>query len=161
MLTDGKPDTSCSLILKEIERLRKKQDTKIHTISFSCTDRYMILCKSNKKIFEITSLFIIRRLCYQNVPHAQVAEHQGWARHWCVPMRTGRAVLAQGIARWPTFPTAHVLERLVFTPREAISSLVCSTELIPVVLSLVTYASLQRHKKLIHWPGLESALGRC
>ncbi|XP_010154088.1 PREDICTED: von Willebrand factor A domain-containing protein 3A, partial [Eurypyga helias] len=38
VLTDGKPDTSCSLILKEIERLRKKQDIKIHTISFSCTD---------------------------------------------------------------------------------------------------------------------------
>ncbi|KFP88167.1 von Willebrand factor A domain-containing protein 3A, partial [Apaloderma vittatum] len=39
VLTDGKPDTSCSLILKEIEKLRKKQDMKIHTISFSCTDR--------------------------------------------------------------------------------------------------------------------------
>ncbi|KFP63031.1 von Willebrand factor A domain-containing protein 3A, partial [Cariama cristata] len=39
VLTDGKPDTSCSLILKEVERLRKKQDIKIHTISFSCTDR--------------------------------------------------------------------------------------------------------------------------
>ncbi|NXW28945.1 VWA3A protein, partial [Phaetusa simplex] len=39
VLTDGKPDTSCRLILKEIERLRKKQDIKIHTISFSCTDR--------------------------------------------------------------------------------------------------------------------------
>ncbi|XP_010290116.1 PREDICTED: von Willebrand factor A domain-containing protein 3A [Phaethon lepturus] len=39
VLTDGKPDTSCSLILKEIERLRKNQDTKIHTVSFSHTDR--------------------------------------------------------------------------------------------------------------------------
>ncbi|KAM6299191.1 von Willebrand factor A domain-containing protein 3A [Aegotheles albertisi] len=39
VLTDGKPDTSCNLILKEIERLRKKRDIKIHTISFSCTDR--------------------------------------------------------------------------------------------------------------------------
>ncbi|XP_054068920.1 von Willebrand factor A domain-containing protein 3A isoform X2 [Rissa tridactyla] len=39
VLTDGKPDTSGRLILKEIERLRKKQDIKIHTISFSCTDR--------------------------------------------------------------------------------------------------------------------------
>ncbi|XP_061848892.1 von Willebrand factor A domain-containing protein 3A isoform X2 [Colius striatus] len=39
VLTDGRPDTSCSLILKEVERLRKKQDIKIHTISFSCTDR--------------------------------------------------------------------------------------------------------------------------
>ncbi|KAM6078000.1 von Willebrand factor A domain-containing protein 3A isoform 2-T2 [Theristicus caerulescens] len=39
VLTDGKPDTSCSLILKEIEKLRKKQDIKIHTISFSCADR--------------------------------------------------------------------------------------------------------------------------
>ncbi|KFP11726.1 von Willebrand factor A domain-containing protein 3A, partial [Egretta garzetta] len=39
VLTDGKPDSSCSLILKEIERLRKKQDIKIHTISFSCTNR--------------------------------------------------------------------------------------------------------------------------
>ncbi|XP_068002901.1 von Willebrand factor A domain-containing protein 3A [Melanerpes formicivorus] len=43
VLTDGKPDTSCSLILKEIERLRKKQDIKIHTISFSCTDRKLFL----------------------------------------------------------------------------------------------------------------------
>ncbi|NXS82228.1 VWA3A protein, partial [Erpornis zantholeuca] len=39
LLTDGKPDTSCSLILKEIERLREKQDIKIHTICFSCADR--------------------------------------------------------------------------------------------------------------------------
>ncbi|KFO84765.1 von Willebrand factor A domain-containing protein 3A, partial [Buceros rhinoceros silvestris] len=39
ILTDGKPDTSCTLILKEIERLRKKRDIRIHTISFSCTDR--------------------------------------------------------------------------------------------------------------------------
>ncbi|KFV56560.1 von Willebrand factor A domain-containing protein 3A, partial [Tyto alba] len=39
ILTDGKPDTSCCLILKEIERLKKKQDIKIHTVSFSCTDR--------------------------------------------------------------------------------------------------------------------------
>ncbi|KAL9835403.1 von Willebrand factor A domain-containing protein 3A isoform 1-T1 [Geothlypis trichas] len=38
LLTDGKPDTSCSLILKEIERLIKKQDIKIHTICFSCAD---------------------------------------------------------------------------------------------------------------------------
>nr|XP_021395528.1 von Willebrand factor A domain-containing protein 3A [Lonchura striata domestica] len=39
LLTDGKPDTSCSLILKEIERLIKKQDIKIHTICFSCADK--------------------------------------------------------------------------------------------------------------------------
>eukprot|EP00076_Gallus_gallus_P045504 XP_025011042.1 von Willebrand factor A domain-containing protein 3A isoform X4 [Gallus gallus] len=39
ILTDGKPDTSCNLILKEIERLRKQQDIKIHTISFSYVDR--------------------------------------------------------------------------------------------------------------------------
>ncbi|OXB81802.1 UNVERIFIED_CONTAM: hypothetical protein H355_014999 [Colinus virginianus] len=39
ILTDGKPDTSCNLILKEIERLRKQQDIKIHTISFSSVDR--------------------------------------------------------------------------------------------------------------------------
>ncbi|XP_058278568.1 von Willebrand factor A domain-containing protein 3A isoform X2 [Hirundo rustica] len=39
LLTDGKPDTSCSLILKEIEGLIKEQDIKIHTICFSCADR--------------------------------------------------------------------------------------------------------------------------
>ncbi|XP_019368393.1 PREDICTED: von Willebrand factor A domain-containing protein 3A isoform X2 [Gavialis gangeticus] len=39
VLTDGKPDTSCSLILKETEKLRKKQAIKIHTISFNCADR--------------------------------------------------------------------------------------------------------------------------
>lgn len=49
ILTDGKPDTSCNLILKEIERLRKQQDIKIHTISFSCVDRYVIPSKNKKK----------------------------------------------------------------------------------------------------------------
>ncbi|KAJ7305852.1 hypothetical protein JRQ81_010218 [Phrynocephalus forsythii] len=39
VLTDGKPDTSCSLVLKEIEMLMKKHAVKIHTISFNCTDR--------------------------------------------------------------------------------------------------------------------------
>ncbi|EMP34967.1 von Willebrand factor A domain-containing protein 3A [Chelonia mydas] len=39
VLTDGKPDTSCSLILKEVEKIRMKQTTKIHTISFNCSDR--------------------------------------------------------------------------------------------------------------------------
>nr|XP_009681674.1 PREDICTED: von Willebrand factor A domain-containing protein 3A isoform X3 [Struthio camelus australis] len=46
VLTDGKPDTSCSLILKDIERLREKQDIKIHTISFSCTDRDLCTVQS-------------------------------------------------------------------------------------------------------------------
>lgn len=69
VLTDGKPDTSCSLILKEIERLRKKQDIKIHTISFSCADRYMMLCKNNKTIFKISSL-LVKRLCCQSGPWA-------------------------------------------------------------------------------------------
>ncbi|XP_042293164.1 von Willebrand factor A domain-containing protein 3A isoform X1 [Sceloporus undulatus] len=39
ILTDGKPDTSCNLVLKEIEILRKKRAVTIHTISFNCTDR--------------------------------------------------------------------------------------------------------------------------
>ncbi|XP_070617294.1 von Willebrand factor A domain-containing protein 3A isoform X2 [Erythrolamprus reginae] len=39
ILTDGKPDTSCSLILKEIEALMKSCAVTIHTISFNCTDR--------------------------------------------------------------------------------------------------------------------------
>ncbi|XP_032086134.1 von Willebrand factor A domain-containing protein 3A [Thamnophis elegans] len=38
VLTDGKPDTSCSLILKEIEAVKKNQAITIHTISFNCTD---------------------------------------------------------------------------------------------------------------------------
>ncbi|XP_044289601.1 von Willebrand factor A domain-containing protein 3A [Varanus komodoensis] len=39
VLTDGKPDTSCSLVLKEIEMLMKRRAIKIHTISFNCADR--------------------------------------------------------------------------------------------------------------------------
>uniref|UniRef100_A0A670KIP8 von Willebrand factor A domain containing 3A n=1 Tax=Podarcis muralis TaxID=64176 RepID=A0A670KIP8_PODMU len=39
VLTDGKPDTSCSLVLKEIEMLLKKRAIIIHTISFNCSDR--------------------------------------------------------------------------------------------------------------------------
>uniref|UniRef100_A0A8D0GIN4 von Willebrand factor A domain containing 3A n=1 Tax=Sphenodon punctatus TaxID=8508 RepID=A0A8D0GIN4_SPHPU len=47
VLTDGKPDTSCTFILKEIEQLRKKQTIKIHTISFNCADRYLCLCQED------------------------------------------------------------------------------------------------------------------
>ncbi|XP_029140920.1 von Willebrand factor A domain-containing protein 3A [Protobothrops mucrosquamatus] len=39
ILTDGKPDTSCNLILKEIEALTKSRAVTIHTISFNCLDR--------------------------------------------------------------------------------------------------------------------------
>ncbi|XP_062999114.1 von Willebrand factor A domain-containing protein 3A [Elgaria multicarinata webbii] len=38
VLTDGKPDTSCNLVLKEIEMLLRKRTIKIHTISFNCSD---------------------------------------------------------------------------------------------------------------------------
>ncbi|XP_070088321.1 von Willebrand factor A domain-containing protein 3A isoform X1 [Equus caballus] len=39
LLTDGKPDTSCSLILSEVQRLQENRDVKVHTISLSCSDR--------------------------------------------------------------------------------------------------------------------------
>ncbi|KAL8175482.1 UNVERIFIED_CONTAM: hypothetical protein K2H54_026229 [Gekko kuhli] len=39
VLTDGKPDTSCTLVLQEIEALRKQRAVTIHTISFNCSDR--------------------------------------------------------------------------------------------------------------------------
>ncbi|XP_061456287.1 von Willebrand factor A domain-containing protein 3A [Rhineura floridana] len=39
VLTDGKPDTSCSLVLNEIEMLLKKRAVIIHTISFNCSER--------------------------------------------------------------------------------------------------------------------------
>ncbi|XP_020370555.2 von Willebrand factor A domain-containing protein 3A [Rhincodon typus] len=38
LLTDGKPDSSCSLILKETQQMNKGRGVKIHTISFNCTD---------------------------------------------------------------------------------------------------------------------------
>ncbi|XP_067859637.1 von Willebrand factor A domain-containing protein 3A isoform X2 [Heptranchias perlo] len=38
LLTDGKPDTSCSLILKETQQMNQGRDIKIHTISFNCLD---------------------------------------------------------------------------------------------------------------------------
>ncbi|OWK11124.1 hypothetical protein Celaphus_00006997 [Cervus elaphus hippelaphus] len=39
LLTDGKPDTSCSLILSEVQRLKEKRDVKVHTISLNCSCR--------------------------------------------------------------------------------------------------------------------------
>ncbi|XP_057605313.1 von Willebrand factor A domain-containing protein 3A-like [Hippopotamus amphibius kiboko] len=39
LLTDGKPDTSCSLILSEVQRLQEKRGVKVHTISLNCSDR--------------------------------------------------------------------------------------------------------------------------
>ncbi|XP_029805813.1 von Willebrand factor A domain-containing protein 3A [Suricata suricatta] len=39
LLTDGKPDTSCSLILNEVQRLKEERDLKLHTISLNCSGR--------------------------------------------------------------------------------------------------------------------------
>ncbi|XP_040611258.1 von Willebrand factor A domain-containing protein 3A [Mesocricetus auratus] len=39
LLTDGKPDTSCNLILNTVQRLQKERDVKVHTISLTNTDR--------------------------------------------------------------------------------------------------------------------------
>ncbi|XP_045142037.1 von Willebrand factor A domain-containing protein 3A isoform X2 [Echinops telfairi] len=39
LLTDGKPDTSCSLILREVQSLKEKRHVKLHTISFNGSDR--------------------------------------------------------------------------------------------------------------------------
>lgn len=39
LLTDGKPDTSCSLILSEVQRLKEQRDVKIHTISLNRSGR--------------------------------------------------------------------------------------------------------------------------
>ncbi|XP_062444192.1 von Willebrand factor A domain-containing protein 3A [Rhea pennata] len=71
VLTDGKPDTSCSLILKEIERLRKKQDIKIHTISFSCTDR-----RANEFLKKLASQTGGRYHCCFGDVDGQLAAHR-------------------------------------------------------------------------------------
>nr|XP_034372547.1 von Willebrand factor A domain-containing protein 3A [Arvicanthis niloticus] len=42
LLTDGKPDTSCSLILNTVERFQKERGVKVHTISLTSTDRAAI-----------------------------------------------------------------------------------------------------------------------
>ncbi|XP_049644109.1 von Willebrand factor A domain-containing protein 3A [Suncus etruscus] len=39
LLTDGKPDTSCSLVLRTVQRLKEEKDVKVHTISLSCSAR--------------------------------------------------------------------------------------------------------------------------
>ncbi|XP_016078223.1 PREDICTED: von Willebrand factor A domain-containing protein 3A [Miniopterus natalensis] len=39
LLTDGKPDTSCSLVLREVRRLRQERDVRVHTISPRGTGR--------------------------------------------------------------------------------------------------------------------------
>ncbi|XP_006872055.1 PREDICTED: von Willebrand factor A domain-containing protein 3A [Chrysochloris asiatica] len=39
LLTDGKPDTSCSLILSEVQKFQERRDVKVHTISLTSSDR--------------------------------------------------------------------------------------------------------------------------
>nr|XP_051703455.1 von Willebrand factor A domain-containing protein 3A isoform X2 [Oryctolagus cuniculus] len=39
LLTDGKPDTSCSLVLNAVQRLKEERDVRVHTVSLNCTDR--------------------------------------------------------------------------------------------------------------------------
>ncbi|XP_039631509.1 von Willebrand factor A domain-containing protein 3A isoform X1 [Polypterus senegalus] len=38
LLTDGKPDTSCQLVLKEVEQMTQRKQITIHTTSFNCSD---------------------------------------------------------------------------------------------------------------------------
>ncbi|XP_052535364.1 von Willebrand factor A domain-containing protein 3A-like isoform X1 [Tympanuchus pallidicinctus] len=71
ILTDGKPDTSCNLILKEIERLRKQQDIKIHTISFSCVDR-----EANDFLKKLASQTGGRYHCSSGDVDGQLAAHR-------------------------------------------------------------------------------------
>lgn len=40
LLTDGKPDTSTSLVMREVAKMNETRDVHIHTISFNCEDRY-------------------------------------------------------------------------------------------------------------------------
>lgn len=40
MLTDGKPDTSTSLVLREVGEWNNDRNIQINTISFNCSDRY-------------------------------------------------------------------------------------------------------------------------
>lgn len=46
LLTDGKPDTSCSLILREVQRLTETGDVKMHTIALNHSGRWAALCAS-------------------------------------------------------------------------------------------------------------------
>jgi len=56
---------------------------------------------------------------------------------------TGKDVLTQVIATWPMSPTAYVLKTIAFMHREKrYASLVCGTEIIPVVLSLVCHTHI-------------------
>ncbi|XP_062339492.1 von Willebrand factor A domain-containing protein 3A [Osmerus eperlanus] len=38
VLSDGKPDSSCSLVLTETEKLTSGKHITIHTVSYNCTD---------------------------------------------------------------------------------------------------------------------------
>lgn len=42
LLTDGKPDTSTSLVLREVAKMNEKRNITVNTISFNCTDRYLL-----------------------------------------------------------------------------------------------------------------------
>ena len=41
LLTDGKPDTSMSLVLNEVREMNSAKNIIINTISFNCPDRYL------------------------------------------------------------------------------------------------------------------------
>jgi hypothetical protein len=40
LLTDGKPDTSMSMVLNEVRQMNSNKNIVINTISFNCPDRY-------------------------------------------------------------------------------------------------------------------------
>ena len=49
LLSDGKPDTSTSLVLKEVARINLEREVKVHTISFNCDDACVFPAATNFK----------------------------------------------------------------------------------------------------------------
>ena len=54
LLTDGKPDSSTSLVLREVARMNSDRNVRINTISFNCDDQSVSL----------SMFFLLHVLCF-------------------------------------------------------------------------------------------------
>lgn len=74
MLTDGKPDTSTSMVLKEVSEMNVDRKIPINTISFNCSDRFvlsqiqhLLFCYKSQlsNIINVTNCHILNSIVFE------------------------------------------------------------------------------------------------
>ncbi|KAL2100914.1 hypothetical protein ACEWY4_002675 [Coilia grayii] len=83
LISDGRPDSSCGLVLQEAERLTARKDITVHTIAFHCRDR------AEKEFLKKLAHKTGGRFCCAH-EDAKALESLASAEHWESRLKDGQ-----------------------------------------------------------------------